>query len=160
MKRPNYVARVSGKTLHFITALVPLILASWTLTGHAQSVTNLYSFVGTSSDGGVPSTPLIQAADGNLYGAALGRVGKLNTNNYGCVFRISSNGNFTNLYSFKSSDGGPASGLVQGSDGNFYATIGGGNTNLDHGSGFGAIIRMGHFRPEGWCRVTTVISTG
>jgi uncharacterized repeat protein (TIGR03803 family) len=56
------------------------------------------------------------------------------------VFRVSPNGNFTNLYSFGSSGGGgfdPFSRLVQGSDGNFYSTTlsGGGSTNCYNGCG-------------------------
>jgi hypothetical protein len=39
------------------------------------------------------------------------------------VFRISTNGALTTLYSFSGNDGaGPVAGLVQGSDGSFYGT--------------------------------------
>ncbi len=53
------------------------------------------------------------------------------TNGYGIVFKMSTNGVFTSLYSFTgTNDGGsPAAGLVQGSDGSFYGTTYWGGTN-------------------------------
>src|SRR5208283_456992 len=49
----------------------------------------------------------------------------------GTVFRISPSGTHTTLYSFvgSPSDGSGPNGLVQGSDGNFYGTAGGGTSN-------------------------------
>ena len=46
------------------------------------------------------------------------------TNGYGTVFKISTNGALTTLYSFTGGNDGadPNAGLVQGSDGNFYGT--------------------------------------
>ena len=43
---------------------------------------------------------------------------------YGTVFKISTNGALTSLYSFTGGNDGanPEAGLVQGSDGNFYGT--------------------------------------
>jgi uncharacterized repeat protein (TIGR03803 family) len=82
--------------------------------------TNLYVFTGGASDGGFPYANLVQGNDGNFYGAAFNG-GKYNG---GDVFRITPQGQFTNLYSFTGgSDGAwPYSALVQGSDGNFYGT--------------------------------------
>jgi uncharacterized repeat protein (TIGR03803 family) len=53
------------------------------------------------------------------------------TNGYGTVFKISTNGALTTLYSFTGGNDGayPDAGLVQGSDGYFYGTTDGGGTN-------------------------------
>jgi uncharacterized repeat protein (TIGR03803 family) len=70
----------------------------------------------------------VEGQDGSFYGTT-GNGGP-NTN-YGTVFRISTNGALTTLYSFTGgNDGGnPPAGLAQGSDGNFYGTTSGGGTN-------------------------------
>jgi uncharacterized repeat protein (TIGR03803 family) len=97
------------------------------------SFSNLYSFGSSPNDGWQPEAGLVQGSDGNFYGTTI--FGGTNPNcNFGCgtVFRISSSGSYTSLYSFGSSpnDGWqPGAGLVQGSDGNFYGTTGGGGGN-------------------------------
>ncbi len=99
------------------------------------SYTNLYSFAGYPNDGANPSSGLVQGSDGNFYGTT--QYGGTNPDcGYGCgtVFRISSSGNETILYSFYSypSDGViPSGGLVQGSDSNFYGTTAGGGTSTN-----------------------------
>jgi uncharacterized repeat protein (TIGR03803 family) len=97
------------------------------------SLTNLHSFNG--SDGAAP-VGLVQGSDGNFYGVTV--TGGINGPGYGTIFRISSNGSFTNLYSFThGSDGAyPGAALVQGSDGNFYGTTQGG------GAGWGTVFRI------------------
>jgi uncharacterized repeat protein (TIGR03803 family) len=81
------------------------------------TLSNLYSFTG-AADGSYPVAPLLPAADGNLYGMTPtgGDYG------YGNVFRITSGGAVTNLYSFTGGiDGnGPTGALMQGKDGSFY----------------------------------------
>jgi uncharacterized repeat protein (TIGR03803 family) len=99
------------------------------------SYTSLYSFVGPPSDGTYPVGSLVQGSDGNFYGTTdSGGTNANCINDCGTVFRISASGTYTSLYSFGSSptDGlGPTAGLVQGSDGNFYGTTGGGGTYGD-----------------------------
>jgi uncharacterized repeat protein (TIGR03803 family) len=81
-------------------------------------LTSLYSFTG-GYDGASPHAVLAQGNDGSFYGTTQGG----GTNNAGTVFKITTNGALTSLYSFSSNDGAqPQSGLVQGSDGNFYGT--------------------------------------
>jgi uncharacterized repeat protein (TIGR03803 family) len=96
--------------------------------------TNLYSFVGSPTDGADPNG-LVQGSDGNFYGTTVSG----GTNNAGTVFRISPGGAYTNLYSFAGSPNGsaPVAGLVQGSDGNLYGTTASGGTN-----GFGTVFRI------------------
>ena len=91
------------------------------------ALTSLYSFPG--NDGANPYAGLVQGSDGYFYGTTEygGPSG-----GYGTVFKISTNGALTSLYSFTGGNDGanPYAGLVQGSDGNFYGTtLGGGTTN-------------------------------
>jgi uncharacterized repeat protein (TIGR03803 family) len=91
-------------------------------------VTTLHSFTGTN-DGQNPFAGLVQGSDGYFYGTTYQGA----TNNRGGVFRISTNGALTCLYSFTGGDdgGAPYAGLVQGSSGYFYGTTETGGTNGD-----------------------------
>jgi uncharacterized repeat protein (TIGR03803 family) len=98
------------------------------------TLTTLYAFgevtnsSGVQLDGASPDTGLVQGSDGCLYGTT--EYG--GTNNDGTVFKITTNGALTTLYSFAGGTDGanPATALVQGSDGNFYgAASGGGSYN-------------------------------
>jgi uncharacterized repeat protein (TIGR03803 family) len=82
-------------------------------------LTNLHSFTGTN-DGSNPQAALVQGSDGYLYGTTVWG----GTNNAGTLFRISTNGILTSLYSFTGGNDGrnPVAALVQGSDGNLYGT--------------------------------------
>jgi uncharacterized repeat protein (TIGR03803 family) len=101
--------------------------------------TSLYSFSG-GSDGGGPLGELVQGADGNFYGTTAGG----GANGWGTVFKISTTGILTGLYSFAGTDDGenPEAGLVPGSDGNFYGTTQSGGTNGGGGTIF-KITAMG-----------------
>lgn len=92
-------------------------------------VTPLYNFCSLSncSDGAAPWAGLVQGADGNFYGTTSAG----GTNNDGTVFKITSAGTLTTLYSFAGTDGStPKGALVQASNGNFYGTtsLGGANS--------------------------------
>ncbi len=91
------------------------------------ALASLYSFTG-GDDGANPTSTLAQGSDGSFYGTS--EYG--GTNNLGTVFKITTNGTLTSLYSFPygGNDGvGPEAGLVQGNDGNFYGTTVYGGTN-------------------------------
>lgn len=94
----------------------------------AGTLTPLYSFTG-GSDGANPHGALLQATDGNLYGTTFSG----GTNGDGTVFRITTGGAITPLYSFTNGIDGanPAAGLVQASDGILYGTTMNGGTNND-----------------------------
>jgi uncharacterized repeat protein (TIGR03803 family) len=94
----------------------------------AGEETVLHVFAAAPADGANPSV-LIQGSDGNLYGTTASG----GANNGGTVFKLTPEGVETILYSFAAgSDRGPlGGGLVQGSDGNFYGTTGGGGANND-----------------------------
>src|SRR5208282_4612644 len=97
------------------------------------ALTTLYSFSG-GDDGAYPSAGLVQGSDGSFYGTT--QYG--GTNGWGTVFKISTNGVLTSLYSFTDGNDGmfPIGGLVQGSDGNFYGTTSYGGANLVYGTVF------------------------
>src|ERR1035441_10019462 len=98
--------------------------------------TTLYSFGsvqdtnGNPLDGAIPVAGLVQGSDGYFYGTTA-EGGTISYHNQGTVFRISTNGTLTSLYSFGGGNDGvtPEAALVQGSDGSFYGTTAGGGTN-------------------------------
>lgn len=97
----------------------------------------LYSF-DNSGNGSQPHPGLIQGADGNFYGTTV--IGGANNN--GTVFKITTGGVKSVLYSFGASSTdakGPDSALVQGTDGNLYGvtSLGGGGAN-----NYGAFYRI------------------
>ena len=129
------------------------------------ALTTLYSFcsqTGTTSygayiclDGAEPIAGLIQGTDGNFYGTTFGG----GTNGLGTVFQVTPAGRLTVVYSFCSqarttSYGAPIcldgagldSGLIQGSDGNFYGTTSGGGATSDNedagDGGAGTVFKM------------------
>ena len=88
-------------------------------------LTTLYSFCAKSgcTDGGYPALGLVQANNGDLYGATSGG----GANNGGTVFKITPGGTLTTLYSFCSRSGctdgiDPLAGLVQATNGDLYGT--------------------------------------
>jgi uncharacterized repeat protein (TIGR03803 family) len=93
----------------------------------AGTLTTLWQFDGSFSNGINPYAGLVQGSDGFFYGpTSLG-----GTNAGGTVFRISSAGTFTTLWQKGAgSNGSPYSVLVQGGDGNFYGTTENGGANL------------------------------
>jgi len=110
----------------------------------AGTLTTLYSFCSLTNcaDGKLAFGTLIQASDGNFYGTT--EAGGITSNDcaYGCgtVFKITSTGTLTTIYSFCAHNGcpdgdSPAPVLVQGTDGNFYGTTSRGGT-YDRGTVF------------------------
>jgi uncharacterized repeat protein (TIGR03803 family) len=102
-------------------------------------LTNFYSFTG-KADGYNPAGALVQGVDGDFYG-----VTKRNTFDgfsfYGTIFKVSTNGSLTTLYTLNpdiAGDGAyPFAGLFQAADGNFYGT-----TYLGGSSDDGAVYRI------------------
>ena len=94
----------------------------------------LHSFT-NSADGAAPLASLIQAGDGNFYGAAFPGA----TSPFGTLFKLTPVGAFTPLYNFTGgADGGnPIGSLVQGSGGMLYGTASTGGSN-----GFGAVFSL------------------
>ncbi len=103
--------------------------------------TNLHFFFSTRNGS---TAALVQGSDGYFYGA---------TANAGSVFKISPDGDFTDLYQVGSDQFfifGPAyNGLVLGSDGNFYGMtqLGGSNSGGGRGRGVSIQSQWQHYKP-------------
>ena len=123
----------------FVLALLPPS-ALRAQSEQAPAFQLLYSFTG-GSDGGSPTSRLVQDAAGNLYGTTTrggmgcGPVFK----ECGVVFKLDPSGNETVLFTFTGgADGGmPAGGLIQDASGNLYGTTSGGGD-----SGNGTVFRL------------------
>lgn len=92
--------------------------------------TNLHTFSGP--DGRAPFGALVQGTDGYFYGATMwGGAYDTGGETGGTIFKISSTGSFTSLYSFGALEGTPDT-LIQAKDGNFYgvANAAGGQSNI------------------------------
>jgi uncharacterized repeat protein (TIGR03803 family) len=102
-----------------------------------DTFSTFYSFPGLNengvdTDGSGPGRRLIQAADGALYGTTPG--GGVNDN--GVVFKITTDGAYTLLYTFSATSGGvnsdgitPWAGLIQATNGALYGTASRGGAN-------------------------------
>ena len=88
------------------------------------------------ADGQQPLGSLVIGKDGNFYGTTFGIVSDPWATKHGTVFSITPSGKLTTLYRFckqtNCADGAaPTSGLVEGTDGNFYGTTTMGGANDD-----------------------------
>jgi uncharacterized repeat protein (TIGR03803 family) len=115
-------------------------------------LTTLYNFCSEKDcpDGSGPVGPLFQASDGDFYGTTLyGGENDTYPCNEGCgtLFKITSQGKLTRLYSFCSepncADGSsPTSGLMQAADGTLYGTANGGGAN-----DLGTVFKLVGYKP-------------
>jgi len=124
--------------------IVAVCCAPLAMLAHAQSFSLLFGYPQDGTKGYNPYTMnMIQATDGNLYGTTeSGGAGNVNCNNYvdcgGTIFKISSTGDYSLLYTFCALGDGkgdcpdgrsPYGGVIQASDGNFYGMTPAGGTN-------------------------------
>jgi uncharacterized repeat protein (TIGR03803 family) len=99
----------------------------------AGALTLLRSF-DYANDGAYPDGELIKGHDGNLWGMTSS--GGVNT--YGTIFKITTGGVFTVVYSFDYTHGAnPAGHLTLSGDGNYYGVARSGGA-----SGYGAVFKM------------------
>ena len=123
----------AGAGLAFAAVLVLAVIT--TRSAQAQTFNTVHSFDGT--DGAGPTTAgLIQATDGNLYGATAGG----GANGDGTVFKITPTGTLMTLHSFAGTDGAsPWGRLMQATNGNFYGTTTNGGSG---GCGCGTVFKI------------------
>ncbi len=105
----------------------------------AGKLTTLHSF--DSTDGAYPVGTLVQGSNGDLYGTTYGGSagGKCTGVIGGCgtVFKVTTGGTRTTLHKFGGTDGNGPTGLVQGTDGDFYGT-----TNFGGTYGGGTVFKI------------------
>jgi uncharacterized repeat protein (TIGR03803 family) len=111
----------------FLPVVAALFLAIAGPSAQADSLKVLHPFDG---DDGTAPTGLIQASDGNFYGATTGggdRSGCLAPDGCGTLFRMEPSGRLRSLHVFEARDGYYPSGLVEGPGGRLYgaARLGG-----------------------------------
>jgi uncharacterized repeat protein (TIGR03803 family) len=128
------------RNLSLFTTLAALLLAM-TVPSPAQVFTTLASFDGTDTNDSVAA--LIQATDGNLYGATVygGSAGQ------GTVFKVTPEGTITVLYNFCSLSGcadgaNPFAAPILGTDGNLYGTAQYGGDTADCSNGCGTVYQL------------------
>jgi uncharacterized protein (TIGR03437 family) len=114
----------------------------------AGTITTLYIFSSPATTGSHPTGRLVQGPNGSFYGTT--QFGGLL--NWGTVFEITPQGTLTTLTSFSNErhGAGPGTGLIAGTDGNFYGT-----TEIGGVNGDGSVFRM---TPTG--TLTTLYSFG
>jgi uncharacterized repeat protein (TIGR03803 family) len=127
MHKANWGMKACGAFLLCATAAVAF---------SAQKFTLLHSFDDT--DGANSYAALVQGTDGNLYGTT--ESGGVKSG--GTVFKITTSGTLTTLYSFCSQSGctdgaNPKDALIQATDGGFYGTTYAGGAN-----GFGTVFKI------------------
>jgi len=99
----------------------------------AGTLTTLHSF--DLSDGSEP-VGLVQASDGNFYGAALlGGTSSNCSGGCGTVFELTPTGTLTTLHNFDLTGGAEPDGAIQARDGKFYGPTYSGGTSGNCGSG-------------------------
>ncbi len=102
------------KTRWCVTGFLMLVLCAGSQL-RAQTLTALHSFGGY--DGRNPQATLTLGSDGNLYGTTF-----YGAKGYGTVFKVTTAGVLSTLFSFSSTNGANPNGLTLGNDGNFYGT--------------------------------------
>ena len=111
--------------------LIVLLFMASRLLVEGQTLQTLCSF--NNTNGAAPYAGLTLGNDGNFYGTTVGGgiINTLSPNGMGTVFKVTTSGTLTTLYSFTNgSDGAnPQAALTLENDGNFYGTTTSGGTN-------------------------------
>ena len=113
----DWVLQIGLQTARAGWALLIMLAMAVAVTqpATAKKFTVLHVFEGTP-DGEFPEAPLVQDADGNLYGTTTSGGG-----DNGTVFKVDKNGNESVLFRFNGMDGGfPTSGLTLDAAGKLY----------------------------------------
>jgi uncharacterized repeat protein (TIGR03803 family) len=134
-KDGNFYVTVAKAVLNSLGAVIRITSGGQTTTVH--------SFAPSGDDGAWPYANLVQARDGTFYGTTSG---VWFGGPYGTVFRITSDGTLTELYSFNGGGaGGVPTGLVEGGDGSLYGTTtqtGYTSNGVIYATSYGTVFRI------------------
>jgi uncharacterized repeat protein (TIGR03803 family) len=139
MNLKNYVRK---KSLSSTSVMVLVFGLSLAVTARAQTINQLFAFTCTNSfssdtcpQGARPDI-ILQASDGNFYGAAQVTDEGVSDPQGGTLFKLTPSGEFTKLFTFTQGSSGflngnnPADGFVEANDGFLYGiTFNGGKQN-------------------------------
>jgi uncharacterized repeat protein (TIGR03803 family) len=121
----SQLALFSARALKVCLLLIVLAFANIAVNIQAQlAFQTLYKFFPSNQISIYPTARLAQGKDGSFYGTTVGS----STASYGTIFRFSSAGVLTNLFSFSLTNGYGPQGLLTGDDGYFYGTTVGGSS--------------------------------
>jgi uncharacterized repeat protein (TIGR03803 family) len=124
----------------FFTAVIILLQHACPAAVHYQQ---LLTFGTATSDSAQPSSPVIQASDGALYGTAYG--GGTNGIGYGTLFKLNRDGSgyvILHNFSFSGGDGSSPAGILEGSDGWLYGTTYGYGAYPAASNGVGTVFKL------------------
>jgi uncharacterized repeat protein (TIGR03803 family) len=125
-------------------AIVFLVLAGQLGSANAQTLTTLYNFTG-GTNGSLPSLARGQVSTSTFYGSTeFGGTSANCTKGCGTIFKLTSAGTLTMLYSFSGTDGNNPDLALQATDGDFYGATGQGGTDMScsYGVGCGTIFKI------------------
>jgi uncharacterized repeat protein (TIGR03803 family) len=106
-------------TVLLLTILAAVVAFAGSATpSQAQTPTTLHAFPLGSIDACEPEDNIVQGRDGNMYGVGV----SCGTAGTGAVYKISTTGTESVVFSFPNTWSSCFSGLTLGSDGNFYGT--------------------------------------
>jgi uncharacterized repeat protein (TIGR03803 family) len=131
--------RAASAALAFVLGLFPVVGTS-SAQAQAYKESVVYTFTG-GADGGNPNGGVVMDAYGNFYSTAW----LAGSSNAGTVFKVSSTGKETTLYSFTGGADGarPEAGLVFDAKGNLYGTTyQGGRLSQCGGYGCGVVFKL------------------
>ena len=119
MKSKDVQGRYRSMAAKWLIVLAAVAMfAGAAIPAHAQTPTVLHSFQTGNSDACEPEDNIVQGRDGNMYGLGVTCGG----NDTGAIYKISTTGTESVVFSFPSTWSSCFSGLTLGSDGNFYGT--------------------------------------
>jgi uncharacterized repeat protein (TIGR03803 family) len=136
---PNKEVRIMAPGTKLVASFLFILVAGLANAAQPNAYKVLHNFSG--ADGGSPNS-LMLASDGFFYGSTAngGDVNSCPSDGCGLLFKSDSAGHVSVLHVFHATDGYSPTGMVQGSDGNFYGTtISGGQPS---GGGGGTFFRM------------------